>query len=303
LSALKVSKEEYDREVEELKRLRNEYNAKWSRLYYIVSRIRYWETRIANLTSRLEELRRIGWIHLKGPERREYLHLRDVDIPRARAYRLGWDTERVSILTEIRREKEEIRRLEAEIARKVVVPVLHRIKIRLYNEEISPDSPTGQFQGWFDIDAIMDPKTGMPKWDWWLTDREIRVAKRDMWAEFNAPESWKPIEGTLLAYMEERKGIAPATPEKIDETPVFRPRYPKYKPIPEELKGKFTIEDLIVGLSSVAPTPVTEPEGVFKQKIMVIKEDEINYYREINQWIWRIPRTVKEQVKKELGLG
>lgn len=698
--AVRVSREEYEREVEELKRLREEYEPKWRRLYHIVSRIRYWERRIATLEARFAELRRIGWRYLHAPERREYLRIRDIELPKARAYWLGWDTERTGILTEIRRQRADIRRLEEEIARKIVIPILYRVKIRLYNEEISPETPTGQFQCvppgtlvytkhgimpiskirvgdevlshlgfrkvtkvfrrpfagklieiktryssntilltpehpvlviraktctpnqrrickptcnrlkeitmckrrhylhyrltwihaeeinpktdylvfprlptgdrervelpkvkmlgrnqfgstfphptahelpfevpvneklmkligfylaegtakkdgrsvtfsfheeekeyqeevssiirelfnlptsvyvqsethsavitvcskalnkffsqfgrnskskriptwvtllpanklypllegyvkgdggvyadrnlseniviggtasqqlayglrlilyklgiphslleekardvwhircsltyskelaeriglklkternrklnfgwvtdlyvaipilwkrevsydgevfnleveeaqtyvlsnfivhncWFDIDAIIDEKTGLPKWDWWLTDREIRIAKRDMWAEFNAPESWQPIEGTLLAYMEERKGIAHATPEKVDETPVFIPRYPKTQPVPEEFRGKFTIEDLIVGLSSVAPKPVTEPEGVFKQKIMVIKEDEINYYREINAWIWRVPRTVKEEVKKELGI-
>jgi len=301
LAVRRVSREEYEREVAELNRLRSEYDAKWRRLYYIVSRIRYWEKRIASLEARYAELRRIGWRYLRAPERREYLHIRDIDLPIARAYRLRWDTERTTIISEIRHLKSEIARLEAEIAHKVVVPVLYRVKIRLYNEEITPESPTGMFQGWFDIDAILDPKTGLPKWDWWLTDREIRIAKRDMWAEFNAPPSWQPIEGTLLAYMEERKGIAHATPEYVDETPVFKPRYPLGAPVPEEFRGKFTIEDLIVGLSSVKPTPTTEPEGVFKQKIMVIKEDEINYYKEINAWIWRVPRTIKEEVKKELA--
>jgi len=299
--AIKVSREEYERQVAELNRLRGEYDAAWRRLYYVVSRIRFWERRIATLEARFAELRRIGWARLRAPERREYLRIRDVALPRARASLDRWDRERTAIISEIRRLREEIARLEAEIARKVVVPVLHRVKIRLYNEEITSLTPTGTFQGFYDIDAILDLKTGLPKWDWWLTDREIRIAKRDMWSEFNSPRSWEPIEGTLLAYMEERKGIAHATPEYVDETPVFKPRYPLGAPVPEEFRGKFTIEDLIVGLSSVKPRPITEPEGVFKERIMVIKEDEINYYKEINEWVWRAPRYVIEEVKKELA--
>lgn len=293
--------EEIEREREELEKLRRELTEALRHQYYLARMRTYWERRLATYEARLAELRRIGWVYLRAPERAEWRRLRDVLIPRARERVAYWRTRVERGYTEeITPLREKIREAEEELARKIP-PILYRVKIRLYNEEVSKTTPTGQFQGWFDIDAVLD-ETGMPKWDWWLTEREIRIAKRDMWAEFNAPESWPPVEGTLLAYMKETEGIAHATPEVVDKTPVFKPRYPKGKPVPEEFRGKFTIEELIVGLSSVAPEPTKEPEGVWKEKIMVIKEDEINYYSEINDWVWHCPRTIKERVKRELGI-
>jgi len=118
-----VTREEYGAEVAELRRLRREYDAKWDSLRRIVTNIRRWEKIIADLETRFAELRRTGWRYLRGPERREYLSIRDVRLPRARAYWLGWDTERTSIITEIKREREDIRRLEAEIALKIIIVV------------------------------------------------------------------------------------------------------------------------------------------------------------------------------------
>ena len=118
-----VSKEEYERELRELGSLRREYDAKWASLRRIVANIRRWERIIADLETRFAELRRAGWPRLRALERREYLAIRDVRLPRARAYLLGWDTERTSIIIEIKREREDIRRLEAEIALKIIIVV------------------------------------------------------------------------------------------------------------------------------------------------------------------------------------
>jgi len=118
-----VTKEEYELELAELKRFRTEYDAKWVSLRRIVANIRRWEKIIADLEARFGELRRIGWRYLGAGERREFLQIRDIRLARARAYWYGWDTERASIITEIKRQHEQIRRLEAEIAVKIIIVI------------------------------------------------------------------------------------------------------------------------------------------------------------------------------------
>ena len=161
-----VSPEEIEREKEELAKLRATLDEVLRRQRYLARMREYWERRLRTYEARFEELRRIGWPRLRAPERREYLRLRDELIPRARERLEFWRTEQDRHFKEtIRPLMDKIREAEEELARKVPIPPkLYRIKIRLYNEEVSPETPTGQFQGWFDIDAILDEKTGMPKW-------------------------------------------------------------------------------------------------------------------------------------------
>jgi len=131
-----VTRDEYEAELRELERLRSElsglrseYDRKWARLRGIVANIRYNEARLAELTSRLEALRRMGWARLTAAERAEYLRLRDRLIPEARARIAYWTSQRDAVIAEIYRELPEIRRLEEavraeedRIRRKIIVP-------------------------------------------------------------------------------------------------------------------------------------------------------------------------------------
>ncbi|MEM2568156.1 MAG: hypothetical protein QXH20_06795 [Candidatus Bathyarchaeia archaeon] len=132
---IRVTKEEYELELRELARLRlelarlrAEFDEKWEKLRRCAANIRYNEARLAELTSRLEALRRIGWARLTGAERAEYLRLRDRLIPEARTRIAYWTSQRDAVIAEIYREMPEIRRLEeavrteeARIKRKVIV--------------------------------------------------------------------------------------------------------------------------------------------------------------------------------------
>lgn len=117
-----VTKEDYDAEVAELMRLRAEYDRKWATLRRAVSNIRRYETRILNLERRLSELRAVGWRYLKGEGRREWLRIRDTDLPTARFHLGFWTDRRETIIKEVYREREEISRLDTLIRRKVVKP-------------------------------------------------------------------------------------------------------------------------------------------------------------------------------------
>lgn len=140
--ALKVSREEYEREVRELERLtselerlRTEYDAKWERLRRTVANIRYHQRRLTELQTRLETLRAIGWARLRADERSEWLRLRDELIPETQRRIAFWTAERDRVIAEIYRELPEIRRLEeairterARIRRKIVIVVPKPLK-------------------------------------------------------------------------------------------------------------------------------------------------------------------------------
>jgi hypothetical protein len=150
LPPLLVTKEEIEREREELRRLRVEYDLKWRDLYRVVLRIRYWQRRVATLESRFRELRLLGWPRLTGPERREYLELRDIRIPDAKARLAEWETRRTPIEEEIRRQRPIIRAAEEHLRRKVV-------------EEFIGDEACSGYDIYYDPHAkiyrIRDPET------------------------------------------------------------------------------------------------------------------------------------------------
>ena len=79
---------------------REEYETKWRRLRQVTRNMRYWQTRIATLTTRYEGLRVIGWRYLKGTQRPEYQRLRGV-MPAAHARLLYWTDEQTTIINEI----------------------------------------------------------------------------------------------------------------------------------------------------------------------------------------------------------
>jgi len=59
------------------------YEPLWRENVRLAERIRYWQTRLRELQTRLEELRRRGRARLNAHERREFLDIRDRQIPRA----------------------------------------------------------------------------------------------------------------------------------------------------------------------------------------------------------------------------
>jgi len=113
--ALLVSLKELQREKEELRRLREEYNAKWKRLRAIVYRVRHWERRIADLEDLLAALK----AGLPGTWR-AYVNVRDIRLPNARGRLFYWGEEREAKIREIIEEREVIRAAEAQIKLKVL---------------------------------------------------------------------------------------------------------------------------------------------------------------------------------------
>ncbi len=156
---------------------------------------------------------------------------------------------------------------------------LFRVKIRLYNSEKVrvKETPTGQFQGWMTVDSpLLD--TGEPDLDYWLTKKEIGASKRDMIMEFNSPYVWSEDE-TKITYYIERGGQITHGEEGIpfrDETIKSEPKYGT-KAIPRDLLGKIKLWELVIGLSTVAPVPLERPEGATKNRLMILKDDAINW--------------------------
>lgn len=160
-----------------------------------------------------------------------------------------------------------------------------RMKVRLYNETLEP-TPTGQFQGFYEVDGLLD-ELNMPVVDYEWTKIEVEHAKRDMWTEFNINELSKlkrPYEEftqkTLFDYdyekkPEEIKGIGTEVRKlSIEEK---KPKYGKLYP-PEEYLGAFTVEELIWGASNKKPVSIYVPEGVvYKERLIVIKKMRIDY--------------------------
>jgi len=232
----RVPKEEYDREVEELRRLREEIDAKWKRLRSVVTRVRFWESRIATLETRLAELRRIGWVYLRAPERREWLEIRDRRLPEARARHLMWSDERESIVIEIRRQRIEITRLEAAIALKiVVVKELAQVKLVIFSivEAVPPKRPyTKRFQCMYNVDALRDPITGEIDYTAPLTAKELETITADFykrWGWMALPSGASPPEIAETGELELVDNVKGATIKEMsvreEEEETYRERF------------------------------------------------------------------------------
>ena len=214
----------------------------------------------------------------------------------------------------------------AEIARKVIPPpppkrVLSRIKVRIYNEERKP-TPKGMFQTFWDVDAMIDPETGLVDWDYEfktlpedmkkLTRFEINLAKHHMIGYFKGMAKWRTPEQLSLAYFDSPEGI-PYETEAVKYKRKVTTGEPYAKNIPIEAIRKaerLTVGELIVGISSVEPKPVKNPEeemGVFFQRAMIVTYEEegaitIKWDEIINKYIWRPSKEIIEKIKKELRL-
>jgi len=223
-------------------------------------------------------------------------------------------SERTRLLTEMRHIRttelpileEDIARERRELARKIVPPPpppppkLYRIKIRLYNEERKP-TPTGMFQGLFDVDAIIDPETGLVDWDFWLTKEEINIAKYHFVGYFKGMAKWRTPDQVSLAYFDEPTGI-PYETERV------KYKYSKKVPIDFIAKAEaLTVGELIIGESSIEPKPNPEPTpdnmGVYSERFMIIDADGVIKWDEIRErWIWHPTGDMVKRVKEELKI-
>ena len=265
----------------------------------IISALRGWQTRrLAQQRDDQERLTRL-----------EALQVKEAALP----IRLTWLREQLLFWRDqVRSIRRDVAAEEARLERKkAALPKLYRIKIRLYNEIEGPHgSPKGMFQGWFDIDAILDPRTGMVKWDWWLTVLEIGMAKTHMVGYFKGMAKWvtSPQEHIGQAYLDEMIGIPYG--EKRATYARTRLGVPLTKGIPGEYVRKaeqMTVADLIVGESSVEPKPNLKPAGenmgVFFQHAMIIKPDgTIKWQERRDRWVWHPTEEQVKKVKEELRI-
>ncbi|MBA7708652.1 hypothetical protein ES703_117555 [subsurface metagenome] len=179
-------------------------------------------------------------------------------------------------------------------------PRLHRIHIRVYNMERAP-TPSGMFQGFFEIDGILDPETGLVDFDWWLTKEEIEIAKYHFVGYWKGMAKWRSTNQVSLAYFDDPEGI----PHEA-ESASYKRAYTKN--IPESFIAKaeaLTIGELIIGESSKEPEPNMEPSsanmGVFFERVMIISKDGEMKWDELRQkWIYHPTEAEIERVKEEL---
>lgn len=209
--------------------------------------------------------------------------------------------------------RDSLERERARIRLKVIPPpppkrVLHRIKIRLYNMQRKP-TPTGMFQGFFDVDALIDPETELVDWDFWLTKEEVNIAKYHFVGYFKGMAKWRAPDQVTLAYFDDPEGI-PHTEETVRYKRTGQ-GVPYAKNVPPEFITRaegLTVGELIVGESSVDPTPNPDPKpenmGVYVQKFMVIDADGVIKWHETREkWAWHPTEAMVTRVKEELKSG
>ena len=156
IKGLKGKIEDLEKELSDIEK---QYGELWRENVRLAQRIIYWENRLRTLEARFMLLRRRGWVNLRGPERTEYLNLRNRLIPRARRRLQEYREQQEKVIAELWRIterrlsiqgeitklkeriskiekqtselKEQIAKLEEEISRKVIVQ-LKRIETNLY---------------------------------------------------------------------------------------------------------------------------------------------------------------------------
>ena len=297
-----VTAEEIEREKRDLRAFRRTFDVALRRQYQINRNRERWVRRVARLEADLEALRWIGWARLRAADRRYYRRLSDRLIPEARERLEYWTKDLERHFEEVLKPlREQIRDLEKAIGEKVL-PRLYRVKIRLYAVKRRREYYL-TFQGFFDIDAILDPETGLPVWDWWFTQMEIRDAKfhfHGYWkGGIERPKAFTPAE-IGQAYLTDYTGIS--TREYRERTPEF-----KYtKRVPEDylrIARRMTLEEIIIGISNIQPRPTAEPEGVFFEYAMIIDEKgNIKWMDKRDTWAKEYPDDIIRKVKEELGL-
>lgn len=297
-----VTAEEIEREKRELRDLRRTFDSVLRRQYVLNRNRERWERRLAQLELEFRYLRDVGWFYLRAADRRYWRSLEERLIPEARERLEYWtrETDRhfEQVIVPLR---EKIRKLEEEIKWKVV-PGLYRVKIRLYAVKQRKKYYL-TFQGFFDVDAILNPETGLPVWSWWLTQQEIQFAKYHFHGYWKGgvkrPKPFR-VDEIEQAYLTETGGIS--LKEDLEKTPTF-----KYtKDVPEEyqrLARTMTLREIIVGISNIRPRPTDLPEGVFFEYAMIIDETgNIKWMDKRDKWVWKPTDDIIRKVKEELGL-
>lgn len=298
-----VTADEIEREKRELREIRDEYDRRLRRQYILNTNRKRAERRLWTLDAALTRLKEIGWVYLSGRDRRWWRDLEDQLIPEARRRLEYWtyETDR-HFREDVKPVWERIRKLEEEIKEKVI-PKLYRIKIRLYAVKQRRKYYL-TFQGFFDIDAILNPETMLPVWDWWLTKQEIQIAKYHFHGYWKGGvKKPKPfgVGEIEIGYQTDLTGTS--LKENLEKRTIF-----KYtKDVPEEyqrLARTMTLGEIIVGLSNIKPRPTDLPEGVFFEYAMIIDEDGyIKWIERRDRWAWKPPVEIVDQVKKELGIA
>ncbi len=322
-SKLYVPRAEYEAEVAELRRLQTElasvqeklsrietetYNPLWRENVRLVRRIRYRETRLREYTTRLAELRRIGWARLHRLEREEYIGLREA-IPRTRV-RLAelreaqdkviaelWRVieELTPLRTETARLKTEIKTAQDKISRKVTVE-LKRVQLNAYvvieerektyykrrrsertarkhgkYVKVTVRYPKGRFQSWFECDS------------WVIPDTETVLLERE--------PTYTLIKEYVIPHVNdelaEKFNILPFTPESFTfgETSTILSDEDLGKP-PVKIKVERTVEDV-------------KPEHTIKNPWEEIVSEEILTQEDYNRLVSDYPDYVEEL--KRLG--
>ena len=268
----------------------------YGRLGGYYSAISRWSDTITTLRRRIGQYRRWQRVRVETTER---LTLLRVEL-------ITWSGEVTSL-------RAKITILEAELEKKKIAlpPVpLFRIKIRLYAVKRRRDYYL-TFQGFFDIDAILDPETDLPIWDWPLTQLEIRNAKYHFQNYWWTRKDFTPVfsqDDIEQAYLTDERGIS--IREHLGLRPEVkhtkRDRITHVSTVPEEylrLIRTLTLREIVIGMSNIQPRPISEPEGVFAEYFMIIDETgNIKWMDNRNRFIWKPTQDMIDRVKEELGL-
>lgn len=190
-------------------------------------------------------------------------------------------------------------------------PKLHRICIRLYNMERAP-TPSGMFQGWFEIDGIIDPDTELVDWTWWLTVEEIETAKTHFVGYWKGMAKWRHPDQVSLAYFDDPAGIPhedSLVSYRRSKKGLSLTKMGKDKRFPDSYIAKaesLTVGELIVGESSIEPEPNLEPSsdnmGVLFLRVMIIDKDGAIKWDEIRYKHIKLSEAQVERVKEELKI-
>ena len=188
-------------------------------------------------------------------------------------------------------EEEILKEQEEELRQRQKIRVgLYQVKIRLYSIQYisrnGRDYPTGQFQGFFLVDTRLD-SNGEPDLSYWLTAKEIERCKREMhlafhWGDVTA-EVLEPefgYQGELTAYFNEEdyrtfERGAQGIPFK-DELVTIKYGASEFRRI-RGFETPLTIEDLVLGLSSMAPIAEDKLQGAIVKRLLVIKDEIVDW--------------------------
>ena len=269
-----------------------------------ISSLKGWQTRKRKLEDTLrDELKQLGRIlggYRRWQIKEEDQATRITELEKSLTF---WAKTREDIKTDIKAEQDHLKLKYKELAKH---RQLVRIKIRLYNlMEGSYGSPVGMFQTFWEIDAVLDPDTGLPDTEWHLTIEEVEICKYHMVGYFKGMAKWASPSEMGQAFFDDSGGIV--APEEAATYLRKKSGEPYTKRVSEEFvrrAERMTVRNLITGISSAAPKPVDEPEGCLFERAMVIDaEGRIKWDEIRNKWAWRPTREKIEEIKEELNIG